>query len=213
MKKTIAFIFSVVALLFLSTCTYKSFDPEVCFQTNILPIFITKCAMSGCHDGQGRVKYNLTNYDGIMAGVVPRHPLRSQNYTSIISVFGGKPSMPRKAPALSQKDVRLINAWISMGAQNTSNCISSCDTNSFTYSKTIVPILTTWCTGCHQSGNAGGGYDLSNYNGVVNSIAGNKLLGSIQHLVGYHNMPIGTKLSDCEITQIKKWVNAGYPNN
>src|ERR1035437_8896114 len=173
MKKTILLIFLLVALLFLSTCTYKSYDPEVCFQTNILPIFITKCAMSGCHDGQGRVKYNLTNYDGIMTGVVPGHPLRSKNYTSIKSTFGGKPSMPRKAPPLSDKDIKLINAWISMGAQNTSNCISSCDTNSFTYSKTVVPILTTWCIGCHQPGNAGGGCDLSTYSGVVNSIAGN----------------------------------------
>ena len=188
-------------------------DPTVCFQSNILPIFVSNCAMSGCHDGQGRVKYNLTTYEGIMAGVVPGHPLRSKMYTSIKSTFGGSPSMPRRAPPLSDKDILLIQAWISMGAKNTSNCVS-CDTNSFSFSGTVNPILNTWCVGCHNTNSAGGGFDLSNYNGVVRAIAHNKLLGSIEGLPGYYSMPqSGNRLSDCEISQLKKWVNAGYPNN
>jgi hypothetical protein len=168
--------------------------------------------MSGCHDGNGRVHYNLTNYRGIMEGVVPYHPLRSEIYTSIKPTLGGTPSMPRRLPPLSNKDIKLINAWISMGAQNTSNC-ASCDTNAFTYSKVIAPILNSWCVSCHQLGNAGGGYILSDYNGVVTTITNNRLLGSIEHLSGFQSMPVGSKLSDCQITQIKKWVNSGYPNN
>ena len=167
--------------------------------------------MSGCHDGKSDVHYNLTTYIGIMEGVVAYHPLRSEVYTSIKPTLGGKPSMPIGL-SLTSKEIKLINAWISMGAKNTSNCVS-CDTTSFTYAATVAPILNTWCVGCHQSGSAGGGYILSNYSGVVNSIANNKLLGSIQHQAGYFSMPQSSKLSDCQITQIKKWVNSGYPNN
>lgn len=170
--------------------------------------------MSGCHNGQGRVRYNLTNYEGIMSGVVPGHPLRSKIYTSIKPTFGGSPSMPRKAPPLSDKDIKLINAWISMGAKNTSNCSNACDTNSYSFKETIQPTLNTWCVGCHNASNAGGGFDLSNYNGVVQSIANNKLLGSVEQLQGYYSMPqSGNKLPGCQITQIKKWINAGYPDN
>jgi mono/diheme cytochrome c family protein len=49
---------------------------------------------------------------------------------------------------------------------------------------------------------------------VVNSIANNKLLGSIKHLQGFSQMPKnGGQISQCEIDAIEKWVNAGYPNN
>ncbi len=39
-------------------------------------------------------------------------------------------------------------------------------------------------------------------------------MGSVDHLPGYPAMPKGgTKLSDCKLTQIRKWIAAGAPNN
>jgi hypothetical protein len=100
-----------------------------------------------------------------------------------------------------------------MGAKNTSNC-RGCDTINYTYSARVKPLIQTWCTGCHNSYNPGGGFDLSDYNGVVSSIANNKLLGSLKHLSGFSAMPKNaSQLSLCDITAIEKWITAGYLNN
>jgi hypothetical protein len=40
------------------------------------------------------------------------------------------------------------------------------------------------------------------------------LYGVISHSPGYRYMPkYGPKLPDCEIAGIKKWIDAGAPNN
>jgi hypothetical protein len=41
-----------------------------------------------------------------------------------------------------------------------------------------------------------------------------KLYGTIQHASGYKAMPQNKpKLSSCEIGWVKKWIDAGEPNN
>lgn len=41
-----------------------------------------------------------------------------------------------------------------------------------------------------------------------------KLYGSIAHTTGFAAMPqSGNKLSDCQIAQVKKWIDAGAPQN
>jgi hypothetical protein len=49
----------------------------------------------------------------------------------------------------------------------------------------------------------------------VKTVADNgKLMGVITHANGFPQMPKGgNKLSDCNIAKIKKWVDAGAPNN
>lgn len=185
-------------------------DPTVCFTDNILPIFVSKCSMTGCHSPGSR-RGDFTTYEGIMKKVTANHPLKSSIYTKITGV---NPSMPPKQNTqLTDQEKFMIEAWISMGALNQSNC-TVCDTTSFKFSADIQPIMNTWCIGCHSSGNAGGGYDLSNYAGVVNSISNNKLSGSIKHSAGYQAMPQnGSQLSGCQISKIQSWINAGYPNN
>src|SRR6186713_3307880 len=47
----------------------------VCFNTEILPLFIVNCGMSGCHDAVSHKSgYDLTTYSGIMVGIVPFKP-------------------------------------------------------------------------------------------------------------------------------------------
>jgi|ERR1700758_3927478 len=205
---TILLFFGVVFTL--TTCTEKAYDPTVCFNDNILPIFVSKCSMSGCHSPGSR-RGNYSTYDGIMRNVVAKHPLRSSVYTKI---DGANPSMPPKSSVqLTSQEIFMIKAWISMGALNQSNC-TVCDTTQFKFASDIQPIMNSWCIGCHSSTNAGGGYDLSNYTGVVNSIANNKLLGSIEHSAGYNVMPQnGSQLSGCQISKIRSWINAGHPND
>lgn len=157
--KTILFV--LITSLF-ATCTYDVYNPDVCFQENILPIFVTKCSISGCHNSSSHAAgYNFSDYEGIMKGVKPKHPYQSEVFNVI---RGNNPSMP-VGQKLDEKEVTYIKLWIKMGAQNTSNC-SSCDTSSYSYSGRIKPVITTWCIGCHNSTNAGGNYDFSTYNGV-----------------------------------------------
>jgi hypothetical protein len=41
-----------------------------------------------------------------------------------------------------------------------------------------------------------------------------KLYGSINHSAGYSPMPRGmSKLTNCQVANIKKWIDAGVPNN
>lgn len=211
MKKQFTLIL-VSMVLFLSTCTKDIGGPDGCFKEDVLPIFVSNCSMAGCHNSTHKAAgYDLTNYEGIMRGIKPKHPLNSEIYNTI---SGNNPSMPQNPyPKLSAKDVNMIKLWINMGARNSSNC-KSCDTTNFTYSERIKNTMQVWCVGCHNGNSTGGGFDLSNYNGVIISIANNKLLGSIKHLSGFSSMPKNTnQLPKCEIDAIEKWINDGYPNN
>jgi len=114
---------------------------------------------------------------------------------------------------LSQSQKDSIAAWINQGAKNTTNCNCSCDPTKFTYAAIIQPIITNQCVGCHKPGSLGGNIDLSTYSQVMVQVNNGKLLGSITHAIGFAAMPKGSKLSDCQITQIKDWISAGALNN
>jgi hypothetical protein len=90
--------------------------PEVCFERDVLPVFLNSCAITGCHSGNGEAM-RLTNYAEISDGVVPGKPYSSKVYTAVISTFGeGK--MPPNQP-LSLDNRTIIRIWIEQGAANT----------------------------------------------------------------------------------------------
>jgi len=90
----------------------------------------------------------------------------------------------------------------------------TCGTIVFTYSGAVAPLLTTYCTRCHNATTTRGGINLSNYDGVKTVALNGRLLGSIKKETGYKPMPPGTtKVPDCQIRQIEKWVLAGAANN
>ena len=91
-----------------------------------------------------------------------------------------------------------------------------CDTSNVTYSGTIIPILSNNCYRCHgTSSNTGsGGIVLQDYNVLKTFAANGKFYGNAAHLPGYIPMPYdGGMLTDCQLRQIKNWVDKGYPNN
>lgn len=190
-------------------------DTSVCFERDILPIFLGSCAMSGCHNTISAKKgYILTSYATIMAsGVVPYHSSSTRIYTECVS---GK--MPKSPIAkLDSTQLSLIQRWIDMGAPDDTNCVAVCDTTKFTYAAAIAPILKNNCYSCHASAAApgsGGGIVLDNYNSLLIQVQNGKLMGDLQHLTGYNFMPLGgNKLEDCQITQVSKWISAGAQNN
>ncbi len=92
-----------------------------------------------------------------------------------------------------------------------------CDTSNVTYTNSVVPILQNYCLACHSNANAptlGGNYRLQDYADVKARADDQKLYGSIAQLTGYLPMPQNSsKLDDCKIATIKKWISAGAANN
>lgn len=207
--KSSLFLALFISLTFTQSCVYEVETPNVCFKEDVLPIFVNKCAITGCHNGssnQGRI--DLSNYNGIMKGIKAKHPAQSEYFTQIT---GGE-MPPSGYSSLSKLEKSTIKNWIRMGAPNSSNC-NVCD-STFTYSGRIKPLIDKWCVGCHAGAAAGGGYDLTNYDNIKKSTVNNRLLGSLQQLAGYSAMPKDAgKLSECDITAVQKWINAGTPDN
>lgn len=91
---------------------------------------------------------------------------------------------------------------------------ATCDTAIVTYSGSISPVLAANCTGCHSGANAPLNIRLDVYSNVNVQALNGSLLGAVTHSAGFSPMPKnGTKLSDCNISKIAKWIEAGAPNN
>lgn len=90
----------------------------------------------------------------------------------------------------------------------------ACDTGAVTYAGTVAPLLQARCTGCHGSSGPAGGLNLSSYAQVRAVAANGQLMGTVSHAPGFRPMPQGgTKLSDCDLAKLQRWVDAGAPNN
>lgn len=180
---------------------------SIYFVNEILPMINSNCATSGCHDAVSKAEdVVLTNYSNIMGYVKPNNAAESKLYTIIAS---GK--MPPSAPMTTDQKAK-IATWINQGAVN-NQCSSGCDTANFTYSGAVSVIMNTYCKGCHNAASLGGGIDLSTYTTVKTAALG-RLMGTINHSSGFSAMPKGSnKLSDCQIRQVEKWIQAGTLNN
>ncbi|UOG74114.1 hypothetical protein MTX78_18580 [Hymenobacter tibetensis] len=90
----------------------------------------------------------------------------------------------------------------------------TCNTANVTYTLTVAPLLQKSCTSCHNSNFASGGVNLSTYARVRTVALNGRLIGSVNHEAGYSPMPKGgTKLPDCDISQLRKWVEDGAIEN
>lgn len=187
----------------------------VCFESEILPLFQSNCAKSGCHDAATHTEdLILDSYANIMRkDIIPGKADNSKLYRVLFET--GKDKMPPVPNAdLTAAQKALIGKWINEGAKNTVNCNNTCDSNQFKYGANISIIINNYCTGCHSGTAASGNIDLSTYNTVKIQAANGRLVGAVTHAAGYSAMPKNAnKLSDCQITQIKKWVAAGALNN
>jgi mono/diheme cytochrome c family protein len=116
---------------------------------------------------------------------------------------------------LTTDQIRLVANWINQGARNTSGCAPDCDSSNITYSGKVRSILQTHCLGCHTGSTATGGFiALDTYQAVKDQVDFGALQGVIEHAPGFSAMPKNSaKLSDCKITIIRKWIEAGAPNN
>ncbi len=195
------------------TVTPVPTNDSVSFQTEILPLIVANCTMSGCHDiGTAAEGLVLTNYNNIMQIVSPNNPGNSDLIDVITTTRPDKRMPPPPATPLSSTQIALITKWINEGARNTN--IPRCDTNTYTYSGGVSKILSTHCNGCHSNASTGGGVLLNNFDNAKVYALNGKLLCSIQQIGACSPMPKGgAKLEDCKIRVIQKWIEAGSLNN
>ena len=186
---------------------------SIYFVNEIMPIISSNCTMSGCHDeASHKDGVILTTYAKIVRYVNPGNASNSKLYTMINRTDNERMPPPPLAP-IPQDQKNRIYKWINQGALY-NYCTGNCDTALFTYSSVIKSTIQNKCVGCHNPSSLGGSVDLSTYASTRIVALNGKLNGSITQQPGYSAMPKNSaKLSDCEIKQIQKWINAGAPNN
>ena len=183
----------------------------VCFSTQILPLYTTYCAISGCHNSGSRASgVELDTYATIMNGINANNPNSSKYYT----VIGGK-MPPRSSGQMTTTQIALIAQWINEGATNSACTTSTCDTTQYTYTNGISALFANNCNGCHGVAPGSGNVVLSDYTSAMT--AGTTLKANFLNAVNYSsatsamNMPPTGQLTACQVTQITKWLNAGCP--
>lgn len=182
---------------------------RVYFKNDILPLIQSNCAYSPCHD-QARTDNKgviLTTYSNILnyGKIESNDPEESELFERMTEA--PDKVMPPSG-ALHYTDIDKIRKWIEQGYANDS--CNYCDTNVFTFSRAVKPIIDAHCVGCHS----GSGTLLTNYTQIKTQADNGKLLGTISHSQGFRAMPDNLpKLPDCEITQVRKWIETGAQNN
>ncbi|HYV92512.1 MAG TPA: c-type cytochrome domain-containing protein [Chitinophagales bacterium] len=188
---------------------------SVCYENEIQPILNSYCAKSGCHDAiTHKEGYNLSDFSDVMSLVKPGNPGDSKLIKVMKKTDEDKMPPPGNA-APTADQITLIEKWISEGAKTGIDCnVGGCDTSNVTFSGSVVSILQINCYGCHSAPTPGGGVLLTSYNGVKTVVDNGKLWGAISFSQGYIGMPYnGSKMSDCNIAEIRIWIDGGALNN
>jgi len=201
---------------------------EVCFETEVLPIFQNSCATSNCHDAaSAKEGYRLDTYDGIMRGIVAGDASKSKLYQAITST--GFERMPPSEP-LSQEARMIINVWINQGAALT-ECTGIIDTTTnpvdttsgwtnpyVCFERDILPLMQSSCgmTGCHDPITHREGYNLTTYEGILKGVepgkpADSEIYKSIIAPDGEDRMPPSpySRLAQAQIDSIYNWILCG----
>ncbi len=194
-------------------------DPDkIYFQQDILPILVSNCALSGCHDpASAQDGVILTNYDQVVqtADVEAFDLGGSELYEVITETDPDKRMPPAPNAPLNSQQINLIAKWILEGALDlTCDPDTVCNTTGIGYNLNVRPIVETYCQGCHSGSSPSGGIDLSTHAGAKTVADNGRLFGAISWDPTYENMPQGgEQLPQCSIDQIKAWIDDGAPNN
>lgn len=203
-----------------STNTTSNVNGQVCFDTEILPLLVSNCGESGCHNSTTKKDgYDLTSYASIVRkGISAGNPNSSKIYT-VLSDSGEDRMPPSPRASLTSAEKKLIADWITQGAKEV-NCNTSTGGTGAIPAGTVVsftshvkPIIDMACTGCHNANSPSAGVNLSGYANVKTHGASGKLIGTITYAAGFLGMPQGYKLTDCQIAAISAWVDQGMANN
>jgi len=205
-----------------TTCTTSSVGvspvgtlaDKVCFQRDLLPVLVSSCGITGCHDQISHKEgYIVTSYTSVMNNLVKSgSPTTSRLYTSISGSPSSENFMPPKPyTALSSAVRDSIFNWIKNGAIN-ETCVTLCDTTGIvTYQKQISSLISKNCISCHSGTNASKGILLDTYASVKTYLDNGKLMATVKG--SSIQMPPGYKITSCELREIELWKANGATQN
>jgi len=97
---------------------------------------------------------------------------------------------------------------------NPKDTTSVCDTVAMNYQKISAIFQQGTCLNCHTGASASGNLDLSTYAGASQYLTSSSSTLIDRITVGNTGTimpPSGSKLNDCNISKIRTWINAGFP--
>ena len=109
----------ILVIIFLSSCKHDATGienlPEMSFSQDVLPVFQTGCAISGCHD-QNTAKGDriYDSYQNIIKDIAPENPEGSKAYKIMFDPF--QPMPPKSV--IPEPDRIKIRLWILQGAKD-----------------------------------------------------------------------------------------------
>jgi hypothetical protein len=190
------------------------YNPLVCFQRDIFPLFQSTCATTGCHDAITKAEdFDFSSYEGILKGLVPGDPEESEIYDKIKKTDPEESEdrmPPPPNPPLAQAQIDSVYRWILLGAPD-EDCGELCDTTDVTYLTHIESFIASYCLGCHRGPSPPGGVSLETYDQVVSQVNRGTIPAVVQRLPGYVPMPPSLILSDCNVSKFEIWIAEGLP--
>ncbi len=189
------------------TCNWDT----VYFVKEILPIIVSNCAGTECHDDKDpEGGMNFTTYVNIMLSkrIIPGNPDQSDFY----EVLAKHEMPPDGRDPLTPEQINAIRIWIKQGANN-NDCFNGCDSTNYTFSSAIWPILNATCKGCHSNIKPSKGIKIIDYPSVKTLVNSGIFEISVFHLEGGSPMPPKGQLDSCSMYKVRQWLNAGAPNN
>lgn len=194
-------------------------DPDsVYFQNQILPILVSNCTQSGCHNEQDHKEGIILTSYATMVQTVENATVNDPDENELLKVIletdpDDRMPEPPNDP-LTADQIALISQWLAQGGKN-NGCdenYGGCDTTDVSYNAYIQPLMQSRCTGCHGGSTPQGGIDLTTYANVKTQALNGKLYTSVSRNTNW--MPKGgAKLEACIQLKIKSWVDAGAPQN
>jgi hypothetical protein len=91
--------------------------------------------------------------------------------------------------------------------------IGGCDNANVTYSGTISVIMNSYCNACHNGTAEPFNIITNNYSDLKTLVDNGKLWGAVNHESAFPMPKNGPKLSDCDLSKIRIWIDGGALNN
>jgi len=235
----VVFLIVASSSLFISSCKHDPANLDqldtVCFESQILPIIQTSCAISGCHaptgSGEGPSIYD---YSSIMRLVKPGDARGSKLYQVITNINNPEGMMPPNR-SLSKDQRTLIEVWILQGAKDTKCPVDTTPVtppvdsinwaDSTCFNQDVLPVLMSNCavSGCHNDITLEAGISFTSYANIMaitNLVVPNNLNNSYLNYVittsdTEDHMPPNTRepLTSQQISTIQKWISEGAINS
>jgi hypothetical protein len=197
--------------------------PEICFEGDILPIFLNNCAITSCHDLSSDNEYVFTTYEGILKAVERGRPLSSKAYKSLVDIWDDD-MMPPGNP-LSIENRTKIRLWIEQGANYTVCPEITSPENPDAYvnpracfERDILPVVLSSCAviECHDDITAEEDYSFTSYQNIMEIIRPgdpvNSKLYKVITLTDPNDImppPPNNKLLSAQIDSIFAWISYG----